>query len=153
MACAIMLGLSVLLCAWLRAWPSLTARFGCSSSSHCWAIVCFVWTILGLFSAAAFVLTVFVVPYDLHFANDIDAALLSKTRPDLQVRVLMLSILILSFFAPPFCVYGARKAYESWTPVISRGDSSPIFVISSGNSNPRMCDASAKKQDGPLEEV
>merc|ERR1712137_1403031 len=100
----------------------MTTRIGSSSASYCLAIVYFIWITVSLFSSAAFVLTVFVVPYDLHFGNDVDVALLSKTSPGLGVRILMLSLLILALFAPLYCMFGARKFDEGRELGIARED-------------------------------
>jgi len=87
----IMFGLGALLFLWLRVWRSLAAEGARKRGAPCLATLSFLLLVLAAFSTAAFVVTVFVVPYDLHLANDVDAALLSMPPPGVGVRVIILA--------------------------------------------------------------
>lgn len=92
----IMFGLGALLFLWLRAWRSLAAEGARKMGTQCLATLSFLLLVWAVFSTAAFVLTVFVVPYDLHLSNDVDAALLSTPPPDVGVRMIIFAAFLLA---------------------------------------------------------
>jgi len=137
----ILISLGILLCMWLRAWREVFARVGHHAHSFLLAIVFFLWTVLATSATAAAVVTIFVVPYDLHLSNDVDAALMSAPAPEVRIRALMFGALILALYFP-VCLCVAMQFSERRRNQIPRDDSSP-----------EICSDSTKNEDTTLTEV